>query len=354
MRESNIQLEREKPSHSYGFNPLANSARQSESKLEPQTYVHSGTTSKHRKPRKPRKLKSESLIIRLQTKAKIVEHLLFLGEKETAESIALCGEKFSVMRCDDHLLVKTPYHRCNVRYCPMCASRRASKKVRQYLPAALEFAKRNPRYVPCLLTLTQKKLKGERKRDARMRIYESFKKLTRQKGFQEYFAGGIWACEITESDNGNHSHLHIIIFRRKFVDEKLLKTWWAAVSPEAKNLNIKRIDDLENGLRECIKYIAKPVPAEHLTRDTVKQLLELKGVQMINTFGEFREFCADFEPEETEPEEKPEFVVGECCPHCTKPIFQQTLSYAELIAYYRRRERSNAGRIRDKLQEKIL
>jgi hypothetical protein len=210
------------------------------------------------------------------------------------------------------------------------------------------FLKQNARFKPCLLTLTQKKLVGESKRDARERILKSFKKFIRRKFFNEYFAGGIWACEVTESDSGNHCHLHIFIFRRKFIDEKLLKSEWSKVSPGAKNLNIKLIDGtdgIESGLREVIKYISKPIPADDLTLDSVKQVLQLKGLRMLDTFGEFRAFCRDYEIPESENSDieagKHEFVAGECCPcdGCDKPLFERILTDVEMIAHHRRRER---------------
>jgi hypothetical protein len=201
------------------------------------------------------------------------------------------------------------------------------------------------------LTLTQTKIKGESKKLARARILASFKKLQRRKFFSEYFAGGIWACEITESETGNHSHLHVFIFRRKFIDEKLLKSEWARVSPGAKNLNIKLINGLENGLREVIKYISKPIPAENLTLESVKQILELKSLQMINTFGEFRTFCRDYELPEVEKQDCEEsdnhsFVAGECCPHpgCEKPLYERVITHDDLINYHRRRERERERR----------
>jgi hypothetical protein len=129
---------------------------------------------------------------------------------------------------------------------------------------------------------------------------------------------------------------------------KMLKSEWAKVSPGAKNLNLKLIDGkdgLESGLREVIKYISKPIPADDLKLSSVKQLLELKGLRMTDTFGEFRAFCRDYEiPEIDTPEieaGKHEFVVGECCPcdGCGKPLFERILTEDDLIAHHRRRER---------------
>jgi hypothetical protein len=320
----------------------------SQQSLEPpkRAYVHLGTTNAHFSGKRKRRKISQTLGIKRQSKMKIVKFLDELNQENYADSMAQCGEKWSAMMCDDHIASKIPFHRCNIRFCPMCGNRRAARFVKKYLLYVIAFIAANLSLKPCLLTLTQKKIQGESKKSARARILASFKKLQRRKFFNEYFAGGVWACEITESESGNHSHLHIFIFRRKFIDEKLLKSEWAKVSPGAKNLNIKLINGLEDGLRETIKYISKPILAENLTRESVRQILELKSLQMINTFGEFRTFCRDFELPESESESESEadkhvFVVGECCPHpgCEKPLYELVMSHADIVNYHCRRER---------------
>jgi len=329
-----------------GFNSIGHSATQLQSKPPGRAYLDSGTTNAHFSKKKKRRKVSETLTIKRQSKIKIVRFLGELNQENHADSMSRCGERYSVLMCGEHIASKIPFHRCNIRYCPICGNRRAARFVKKYLSFVIAFIAANLSLKPCLLTLTQRKCRGESKKEARARILESFKKLQRRKFFSEYFAGGIWACEITESETGNHSHLHIFIFRRKFIDAKLLKNEWSKVSPGAKNLNIKLINGLENGLREVIKYISKPIPAENLTRESVRQILELKSLQMINTFGEFRSFCRDYELPEVENEDCEEsdkhiFVVGECCPHpsCEKLLFERVMSHDDLINYHRRRER---------------
>jgi plasmid rolling circle replication initiator protein Rep len=330
-------------------------------KSSPRTYLDSGTTTKHFRVKKKRRKASETLGIKRASKLKLVKFLGELKQANYADSMSKCGERWSAMMCGEHIASKIPFHRCNIRFCPVCANRRAARFVKKYLVFVAAFIRLNLSYKPCLLTLTQKKIKGESKKEARARILKSFKQVIRRKFFAEYFAGGIWAGEVTENESGNHFHLHLFVFRRKFIDAKLLKSEWAKVSPGAKNLNIKLIDSLENGLREVIKYISKPIPAENLTLQSVKEILELKGLRMIDTFGDFRKFCRDYEPPEDEESElegsdKPDFVAGECCPHpsCGKPLFERILTDVELIAFHRRRERFAENQIRDKLREEIL
>lgn len=313
------------------------------SKPSSSAYLDLGiTNSQIRNQTSVRKSKSERLEVRSKTRNRLVEILIGLGEDRKAESMALCGQKFDVLTCGQHIVAKTAYHRCNVRYCPCCASRRASKYQKKYLPFALAFVSLAPsKLTPCFLTLTQKKIKGEKSKDARERILKSFRKIIRHAFFSVYFDGGIFAVENTVSDDGNHSHIHVVVFRKKFIDVALLKEHWAAVSDGAKNLNIKLIDNLETGLKECLKYISKPIPADKLQRSHVKELLELSGKRMLDTFGSFRKFCQTHEllPDETEKREKLE--EGQCCPNCegkSNLLFSLTMTEKQLIDFYKRME----------------
>jgi hypothetical protein len=319
------------------------SATPAASKPSSSAYLDLGITNLQiRNQTSVRKSKSERLEVRSKTRNKLVEILADLGEDRKAESMALCGQKFDVLTCGEHIVAKTAYHRCNVRYCPCCASRRASKYQKKYLPFALAFVSLAPaKLTPCFLTLTQKKIKGEKSKDTRARILKSFRKVIRHKFFNVYFDGGIFAIENTFSDEGNHLHIHAVVFRKKFIDVALLKKHWAGVSDGAKNLNIKLIDNLENGLKECLKYISKPIPADKLQHSHVKELLELSGKRMIDTFGLFRKFCQVHElpPDETEKREKLE--EGQCCPNCESKsnlLFSLTMTESQLIDFYKRME----------------
>jgi hypothetical protein len=332
-----------------GFDAAVSTPAKSKLETLPNTYVHSGTTFSHQRiaQLKQKKAKSERLKLRYKTRDTIIGLLNEVGETKTADSMELCGAKFSVLTCGDHIASKTPFHRCNVRYCPMCANRRSSKYQNKYLPYASAFVKDSPvKLTPCLLTLTQKKITGERLKDSRERVLASFRKFIRHSFFAEYFAGGVFTIENTVSDNANHTHIHCVVFRKKFIDHKLLKNQWSLVSPNAENLNIKLIDSLESGLRECIKYVSKPIDAARFERQHLLELLEIKGKRMIDSFGEFRKFCRDYELPETETTEREKLVEGSCCPKCNDKnnlLFAITLTSAQLIDFYRQKELSARG-----------
>ncbi len=297
-------------------------------------------------PKRRRKPKSERLEISYKTQDKLVKLLAEVGERKTSESMALCGRKFDALLCNEgHIAAKLPYHRCNVRYCPLCANRRAARYQKKYLPFALDFVRLTAfALTPCLLTLTQRKIQGERLVNSRERMMKSFRKLIRHDFFEEYFSGGLFAFENTISESGNHSHLHVVVFRKKFISHELLKEHWAMVSPGAKNLNIKMLKDLESGLREAIKYVSKPVDVDKFEIDHLSELLELKGKRMIDTFGDFRKFCLSHELPVVEKEERVKVEAGQCCSRCDATgvhnvLFHRSVTHRELIDLHRQNEK---------------
>jgi hypothetical protein len=334
----------------HGFDSVPYNPTSSKSKSQSHSYVHlrdNFLTSEL--PKHKRKPKSERLEISYKTQDKLVKLLAEIGEDKTSESMALCGRKFDALLCEEgHIAAKLPYHRCNVRYCPLCANRRAAKYQKKYLPFAVDFVRLTAfALTPCLLTLTQRKIKGERLVNSRERILSSFRKFIRHDFFEEHFSGGLFAFENTISESGNHSHLHIVVFRRKYISHELLKEHWAKVSPGAKNLNIKRLEDLESGLREAIKYVSKPIDVDRFEIKHLSELLEVKGKRMIDTFGDFRKFCLGHQLPEVEKEERVKVEVGQCCSRCDATgvhnvLFQSSMTHRELIDLHRQNEKLRA------------
>jgi hypothetical protein len=292
-----------------------------------------------------KKSTSERLAIKYKTKDKIVRFLNDVGEDRKAQSMALCGQKFDVLTCGQHIVAETPNHRCNIRYCALCSGRRANKYRKKYLPYALAFEQLSPvKLTPCLLTLTQKKIKGEKLKDSRERILKSFRKFIRHNFFVDYFDGGIFTVENTVSDDGNHCHIHCVVFRKKFINHRLLKSHWSKVSEGAENLNIKLIDDLERGLAECIKYVSKPLDVDKFERKHLLELLEIRGKRMIDTFGGFRDFCKAHElpkQEEVKEKEKERLEEGNPCWKCNDNdglLFHVSMTASEKIRFHQQME----------------
>ncbi len=347
MRESeNIQLEKEKPSHSCGFNPLANSARKSGQSSRHHTYFNNKGTSEQNKNKVQRLSKSERLAVKVKTKEKLV-NLLKRIDRELSEKISKCASEFEVRKLDcstkgKGVIGRVPYHSCDFRLCPFCALKRGRKVLKKYFPKIESFLHANKRLTPVHLVLTQKHREGETIKETRKRLLTSFKKLSRRKFWESYFAGGLYSVEMTVgSDELNHVHLHILAFRRRFFDVSILRAEWKKITGDSVNFRLDRITDLASGCREILKYISKPSDVNKFTPKHIREFLELKGAKMIGVFGEFGRFCASFDKEKgaTDNEDETILNVGDACPcGCGAVVYAERMTLEEMLREMRASE----------------
>jgi diadenosine tetraphosphate (Ap4A) HIT family hydrolase len=200
---------------------------------------------------------------------------------------------------------------------------------------------------PVHLVLTQTHKKETRKQSLK-RIKDAFGKLQRRAFWKEFFKGGTWSLEFTKDKNGlHHTHLHIVGFRRKFFDIELLRDEWLAVTGDSHVLHLKPILDIATGLREVVKYVSKPLDIRRFGAADLKEFLGLKNMRMFGTFGEFRDFCKDFEPSDNDAAVVGELeslardlVEGCACPQCNEPLFDLRMSGKELPQFYEQTESS--------------
>jgi hypothetical protein len=202
------------------------------------------------------------------------------------------------------------------------------------------------------LVLTQTHRKESRKQSAK-RLKDSFTKLQRRAFWKNHFKGGTWSLEFTKDKTGlHHTHLHIIGFRRKFFDIELLRGEWLAATGDSHVLHLKQIQDIATGLREVVKYVSKPLDIRRFGAEDLKEFLGLKNMRMFGTFGEFRDFCQDFEPSDNDAAAvgdleslARDLVEGCACPQCNEPLFDLRLSSKELPQFYEQIESSPPGKV---------
>ncbi len=317
---------------------------QSKRKPPPHTYVHKRVIKSQRGTKRTRSQRARE---RLQTKEHLVGLAVGLGEVELADKLDRCHSRISVLTCGRHIHRIIPNFTCEFRLCPDCGRRRSRKLQKKYLPMMRGFMLHH-KVTPVHLVLTQTHRAETRKQSAK-RIKDSFTKLQRRGFWREYFNGGTWSLEFTKDKNGlHHTHLHIIGFRRKFFDIELLRDEWLAVTGDSYVLHLKPIQDIATGLREVVKYVSKPLDIRRFGADDLKEFLGLKNMRMFGTFGEFRDFCKDFEPSDEgaavgELESLSRDLVEGCaCPHpqCNEPLFDVRMSKNELPQFYERIESS--------------
>ncbi len=283
---------------------------------------------------------------RLQTKEHLVGLARELHEGELVDKLDRCHSRLSVLTCGRHIARIIPNFTCEFRLCPDCSRRRSRKLQTKYLPMMRAFL-RHHHVKPVHLVLTQTHRKESRKESV-ARIRNSFTKLMRRSFWKQYFRGGTWSLEFTKDKNGlHHTHLHIVGFRRKFFDIELLRDEWLAVTGDSHVLHLKPILDLAAGLREVVKYVSKPLDIRRFGAEDLREFLGLKNMRMFGTFGEFRDFCKDFEPSDNDAAAVGELeslardlVEGCACPQCSEPLFDLRMSGKELLQFYEQTESS--------------
>jgi ssDNA-binding Zn-finger/Zn-ribbon topoisomerase 1 len=328
--------------------PLATSfnlvvAKTSESRRKPtaHTYLDNRVIKSQRDNKRARSQRARE---RLQTKEHLIRLAVGLGEVELADKIDRCHSRLSVLTCGRHIARVIPNFTCEFRLCPDCGRRRSRRLQNKYLPAMRGFMLHN-RVTPVHLVLTQTHRQETRKQSAK-RIKDSFGKLQRRQFWHEHFKGGTWSLEFTKDKNGlHHTHLHVIGFRRTFFAVGLLRAEWLAVTGDSYVLHLKPIQDIATGLQEVVKYVSKPLDIRRFGAADLKEFLGLKNMRMFGTFGEFRDFCKDFDPLDNEGAAvgdleslARDLVEGCACPKCDQPLFDLRMSKNELPQFYERIE----------------
>ena len=307
---------------------------------KPSTYVHTGVTNSHRKEKKRHATtRAEKAENRLKAKNHLCDLLGELRETKRLADVERCYSKMAFLTCGEHSFSPMPNHVCEFRLCPYCSRRRSRKIINKYLPAMMDFSKT---YEPVFLTLTQTH-QEETFVESNERIMESFRKLIRRDFWEAHFAGGSWSLESTIDEKQlYHTHLHLIVFRKKFCDVDQLREEWKEVTGDSHVLRIERLTDLESGLREVFKYVTKV--DEKLTAPKLKEILDAKGMKLFGTFGKFRNFATKFNrlhrsDNETEEEtEKLKIAEGGNCPHCSQLLFELRMSDAGYVNFLKETE----------------
>jgi plasmid rolling circle replication initiator protein Rep len=308
------------------------------------------------KPKKRKRLLSEKLTVRYQTRERLSRLYSELGDEKKSAKIHKCSSFFNVLTCGSHIVRKTVNFRCNNRLCPDCANRRANRLFSKYEPIVNAYLAENPDLSVLHLVLTQAQKPSETIKEARQRLVEAIKRLVDRRFWKDSFAGSLNSYEFTISKKtfstgAIHYHAHLLVFC-KLSDGQRNKKWlsdfrdvWSSVSKgENKNLKIRLVTDLRVGIREILKYIVKPSDIKQFSTNHLSEIEELRKHKMISTTGEFHKFATAYRGTEEQPESEfevgQELRAGDACPVCQKPLHERQMPVKELIIYVRDIEQS--------------
>jgi hypothetical protein len=327
-----------------GFNFPVDSTALSGSKPQSQTYVHTGVLNSQQLKKKSR---SDTFKARQKTKRHLALLAKEINKPELSEKLLRCHSMLGFLTCGKHIHQIIPNYVCEFKLCPDCARRKSRKRLNKYLPAMSAFVKTH-RVQPVHLVLTQTH-KKETRRQSLERLKDAFNNLIRREFWKEHFKGGTWSVEFTKGkDNLHHTHLHIIGFRTKFFDIKLLRDEWFSVTGDSFVLRLDPITELSKGLLEVFKYVSKPLDTDRFTAEDLKDFLKLRRTHLFGSFGEFRTFKSNYVASDDDKASLPDYsrygnlVEGSACPsdNCDRPLFDKRRSAKGFVSYLRKIEES--------------
>lgn len=193
------------------------------------------------------------------------------GADDLAEKLSKCGEEFFLdcTSCGyNHRCEKA----CNLKWCPVCARRKAAQKVAKYERAVLKMQ------WPLALAFTIANTATIDADDVRA-FRKNVRRLIRSKLFRATVKGGIYSIELVNTGRGWHLHVHLIVDaewmsltiakprrddsrkrkRAKFkaAQQELHDVWCKIVGQLLANIYTSRVAG-RDVLVETMKYSVKP------------------------------------------------------------------------------------------------
>ena len=270
-----------------------------------------------------------------QWRRALLERLDGEGEKELADRLRKCGEAF-YLYCRECSHRHEAAVKCNRKWCPSCAPKRANERA-----AKMRLAFRLMKW-PLHVTFTvPNEERGVIRPTALKELMAAFRRLRTRKLWKERVAGGVVSCEVTDTGNGLHPHLHVLIDCRwlsitvpeihwsddedtvrtkaRCAAEELTSLWAACCKDDrVRSVKIRRVGI--GAVEEVLKYALKSEDAIKCEGRIGPVLRALDSIRTVATFGscfglklpdddEHRLVCqcgaADWTPQDPERRDEP-------------------------------------------------
>lgn len=176
--------------------------------------------------------------------------------------------------------VKIMTDSCRERWCPMCASQKASF-TRHSVQSWIESLD-SPRF----LTLTLKHCEEPLLPQIEF-LQDAFRRLRMRIWWKRRVFGGIWFLQVHRSkeDGCWHPHLHILL-DGKYMEEGKLSELWDVITWGSTVVYITRIHNPEDSARYVARYSARPAKfADMPLADRIEMIEAMKGKRLSGTFG---------------------------------------------------------------------
>ena len=187
--------------------------------------------------------------------------------------------------------------KCNKRTCPDCAPRLADKMISKYEKIDKYFNK-------CFfVTLTLKNVSWFKLREGLKKQRDDFKKLLRREPYNRWFAGGIYAIEVTvggKDENGDKTwnvHMHAAIdsvvdisiapyfYNRYNTKNTKFSRDWHDITGDSFIIDWQTARHKHKAVEYCLKYVSDKKKLENLQMYTYWLDKAFRGMRLLSTFG---------------------------------------------------------------------
>lgn len=283
----------------------------------------------------------------VSNKTYLVSLLRECGDGRLADRVARCHAEFRVLACGNgHRFNPVPTYHCNYRLCVDCARDRQRRAFARLMPVLRAHARRYPFDRPVFITLTvRSSFDLLSVHDKRFKAW--FTKLRRTVLWKGAIRGAVAGFEFTwDVRKGWHYHVHILAFRKVWVEQRDLLAAWVRVTEGAgaAGVDIRSKGTLRMMAEETLKYCFKPadvglvgLPEKRWTARQVAEFNSLRRVKLSESYGSLRGFAFEADEPDVEVRELCEGVApadlhfGSPCPDCGRPLMFETVQRAEFV-----------------------
>jgi len=171
---------------------------------------------------------------------------------------------------------------CSLRWCPLCAQARANY-IRWSVSDWLQHAD-HPKFLTLTIKHSDKPLKEQVEK-----LYNSFRKLRKNKGFTRSVNGGVWFFQLCRNvqEGQWHPHLHCII-TGEYIPVRYLKNLWHKITDDSHVLKLQTIVDPDRVAAEVARYASRPANLKNFKRKHAVELYEaMHGKRLCGKWGLF-------------------------------------------------------------------
>ncbi len=263
---------------------------------------------------------SEQFRQAVKWRERIKERLEEEDATDLCDKISRCGRKF-LLHCTNCGRIHETESRCNLKWCPVCSRKRATRLSMKYRKASALMK------WPMHVTLTRSNV-ANIDADCIRGLIRAFKDLRRRRIFTLNVVGGIKSVELTNTGKGWHPHLHTLLDcewlairtrkpawkdsrgRKKelcqLASQELHDEWCSCVGQLMASLKVRRCEG-DTAVAEVLKYCVKGDDLAESPDTIAEAIRAISAGRLVSAFGSLYNLRSQFREEE-----RPSFP----CPAC--------------------------------------